>query len=621
MFSLLTSIEQLMNMLGNRSYPFCEYCHAKGIWNGAVYCPFSPPVDAPQEAKDREGSGYPWPQLDRNNLVLRKDAISRTTASHIAGDMCTECPKTSGIRGPAILLQLRSIDFPQSFPTDLMHLAYENIIPALFRHFRGVFFRSNAKTYKVVGGGEIGSHGANEPSGLAETAVDLLDNPPCSEERENPSISSKPPTEVRQGKGAEKLAKFVITDDPWNIHPDHWTSIGSAFEKSACFFPGSFGDPLRNFQRHCHELKAAEWSIVARQAAPIFLKTLLPQEDYEGYLLLVDAIVLLEKHSISAAEIQIVKDLIIRFSQYYEGRFYQQQWNRLRVCLPTMHQLLHVHQFLTALGPAYGYWQWPMERLCGMITQTAKSRSAANQNMANVMVQDEQMNYLPYVLPSNLDHECFTTDNDGQINLADMLINDYRTSPHIPSQPIPDGHEFIAPQRSHTLSSEEQQCFSAYLDEDFTFTNDDECELHLDSFSTTAVRWAGVQFASFHVVSEKMKKSNSTRCNSLIRYEYTDPDHLVKRSAFGRVSFFLELSTKTNYISEPSNAVTSQPVMHHLALITTLHVTPDGRLVKIVAEGGLRMISVEWIKEVMGIFFWEENQYLLSKDTSLLLPR
>jgi hypothetical protein len=425
---------------------------------------------------------------------------------------------------------------------------------------------------------------------------------------------------VGQGKGAEKLAKFVITDDPWNIHLDQWIYIGRAFETSACYFPGSFGDPLRNFQRHCHELKAAEWSIVTRQAAPIFLKTLLPLEDYEGYLLLVDAIVLLERHSISEAEIRTVKDLIIRFSHYSEGRFYKQQWNRLRVCLPTMHQLLHVHQFLTALGPAYVYWQWPLERLCIMITQTAKSRSAANQNMANVMVQDEQMNYLPYVLPTYPNYECFTTDNDGQVNLADLLINDCRSSPHTAAQVLASGHEFMAPQRCHTLSSKEQQCLSAYLEDDFTFTDDDECELSLNICSGTAIRWAGVQFADFHVVSEQMKRSNSTRCNSLVRYEYIDPDSLAKRSAFGYVSLFFEISTRPTELLDQPHAV-SALVMHHLALIRTLSVLPDGRLVKIVGEGGLRMMNVESIKEIMGIFMWEAEQYLISKATSLLLPR
>ncbi|KAA8892757.1 hypothetical protein FN846DRAFT_1009581, partial [Sphaerosporella brunnea] len=216
---------KLMHTMGNRCYSYCEHCTARGIWNGSIYCPFTPPADAPDEAKNRPGSGYPWTTLNRIQLPLRKDNLFRDTARHIARDMCDSCQKKHGIRGPAILQHLKSLDFPRSFPPDLMHLMYENVVPALFQHFRG----------------------------------------------------------------------FVITDDPWNIVPDDWTAVGNAFEDSAGFYPLAFGDPLRNFTRHCHELKAAEWAIVTKQAAPIFLKTLLPEEDYKGFLYLVDAITLLEK--------------------------------------------------------------------------------------------------------------------------------------------------------------------------------------------------------------------------------------------------------------------------------------------------------------------------------------
>jgi hypothetical protein len=163
-------------------------------------------------------------------------------------------------------------------------------------------------------------------------------------------------------KGAEKMAKFIITDDPWNILPDDWTEVGKAFEDSAAFYPLAFGDPLRNFTRHCHELKAAEWAIVTKHAAPIFLKTLLPEEDYKGFLYLVDAIALLEKASLTTAEQERIGSLLDSFSRYYEARFYRQRWDRLRVCLPTFHQLLYMKDATVDLGPAYVFWQWPMER-------------------------------------------------------------------------------------------------------------------------------------------------------------------------------------------------------------------------------------------------------------------
>ncbi|KAA8895666.1 hypothetical protein FN846DRAFT_751348, partial [Sphaerosporella brunnea] len=78
---------------------------------------------------------------------------------------------------------------------------------------------------------------------------------------------------------------------------------------------------------------------------------------------LVDAVVLLEKQCLSHADINAVQTLVFQFSEYYEKQFYKNQWNWLCVCLTTFHQLLHLHEVLSAIGPTYVYWQWPMERL------------------------------------------------------------------------------------------------------------------------------------------------------------------------------------------------------------------------------------------------------------------
>jgi len=67
-----------------------------------------------------------------------------------------------------------------------------------------------------------------------------------------------------------------------------------------------------------------------------------------------------------------------------------------------MHQLLHVPNGLTWLGPMHVYSQWRMERMCGMITHTAKSRVAANRNMELTLLMTEQRHILGYVL-NNVD--------------------------------------------------------------------------------------------------------------------------------------------------------------------------------------------------------------------------
>jgi len=63
-----------------------------------------------------------------------------------------------------------------------------------------------------------------------------------------------------------------------------------------------------------------------------------------------------------------------------------------------MHQLVHVADALEWLGPMHVYSQWGMERMCGMITRTAKSRVDANRNMELTLLLTEQKHLLGFVL-------------------------------------------------------------------------------------------------------------------------------------------------------------------------------------------------------------------------------
>ena len=48
-----------------------------------------------------------------------------------------------GVNGQSILFELKSIEFPTSFPIDIMHGLFENIAPAMLRHWSGNFFKDD----------------------------------------------------------------------------------------------------------------------------------------------------------------------------------------------------------------------------------------------------------------------------------------------------------------------------------------------------------------------------------------------------------------------------------------------------------------------------------------------
>ena len=48
-----------------------------------------------------------------------------------------------GIKSKSILFELSSINFPRSFPIDIMHLFFENIAPQMFKLWSAHFFKDD----------------------------------------------------------------------------------------------------------------------------------------------------------------------------------------------------------------------------------------------------------------------------------------------------------------------------------------------------------------------------------------------------------------------------------------------------------------------------------------------
>ena len=54
--------------------------------------------------------------------------------------------------------------------------------------------------------------------------------------------------------------------------------------------------------------------------------------------------------------------------------FFRYESDRLKVCLSTVHGLLHIAHYLKWMGPPSAYWEFAMERMCGRLRKLVKSR-------------------------------------------------------------------------------------------------------------------------------------------------------------------------------------------------------------------------------------------------------
>src|SRR5437588_7728124 len=70
--------------------------------------------------------------------------------------------------------------------------------------------------------------------------------------------------------------------------------------------------------------------------------------------------------------------------------------DRSSIFLISFHYLLHVVESIEDFGPCRGYWQFPMERMCGMLIPLVKSQIHPYANLWNNLVLNERFNLLKY---------------------------------------------------------------------------------------------------------------------------------------------------------------------------------------------------------------------------------
>jgi hypothetical protein len=70
--------------------------------------------------------------------------------------------------------------------------------------------------------------------------------------------------------------------------------------------------------------------------------------------------------------------------------------DRSNIYLISFHYLLHVVESIEDFGPYREYWQFPMERMCGMLILLVKSQINPYANLWNNLILNERFNILKY---------------------------------------------------------------------------------------------------------------------------------------------------------------------------------------------------------------------------------
>ncbi|PKB96659.1 hypothetical protein RhiirA5_385197, partial [Rhizophagus irregularis] len=120
------ALSKSLNLSGHNSYKGCRFCMIKGTChpsNKHIYYPSS----AFCNIRNHDDTINMGKLIEEETNKDRKDEMIRET----------------GIKGSSELLKLQTLLFPWSFPTDIMHLFFENVAPSMYAHWSGKFFYNN----------------------------------------------------------------------------------------------------------------------------------------------------------------------------------------------------------------------------------------------------------------------------------------------------------------------------------------------------------------------------------------------------------------------------------------------------------------------------------------------
>ena len=201
----MPGIEAVQNMMGHGSYHGCRWCKNAGILmpgGTKVYFPLVKPKDMIPSNVDTSNWNDVTPRecceglrRDKTSILqaceqiteARKESkaaaerVQRSTGLYIFVKNSVNMQDIIGIKGFSELYRLPTIDPANSFALDVMHMAFLNIFPNIFDHWRGTFFtgRSNDQNSLIISennhraiGVEMGAHRNCIPTDMGRTVRD-----------------------------------------------------------------------------------------------------------------------------------------------------------------------------------------------------------------------------------------------------------------------------------------------------------------------------------------------------------------------------------------------------------------------------------------------------------------
>lgn len=258
-----------------------------------------------------------------------------------------------------------------------------------------------------------------------------------------------------------------------------------------------------------------------------------------------------------------------------------------------------------------------------MIASSAKSRVSANRNITINMALNERRNHLPYVVAAvGSEFE----DSDGNVLLHQIFVRRMQLDSGKPTSKAPQHLTavFGKPARSGTLNMWQCRALKAYLERTAPPLNEPEVfhnDAALENIPKSCIKWASYTpeaaavNGSFTVISNTMRRSNSTRNSSMVMYTVVVDDG-SESSVFGEVLFFFTVDVVNGGRACHGDGVVDEQKLY-LAYLQQFLVQADERLLYRSGLGLKVVIEARSILELIGLIKDGDTQYIIRRHGCL----
>ena len=166
------------------------------------------------------------------------------------------------------------------------------------------------------------------------------------------------------------------------------------------FIPSCFGRAPRNPAEKINSgYKAWEFQIYLIGLDPALFWHILAKEYWTNYCKYVSGIRLLQRWTISPADLQQGHKLLCEFTQEFEQLYYQRRADRIHFVRQSIHLLTHIASETIHIGPPLCYSQWTIETAIGNLGAEICNDQNPYANIAQQGVLCAQLNSILAIFP------------------------------------------------------------------------------------------------------------------------------------------------------------------------------------------------------------------------------